>query len=215
MKVSNILNIVLAIALLILCSKMIGRIDNNTQEANQKPQISNVKSQTSEFKEFDVTQEFAENGFSWFMKNGGLILASGDKEKSNAMTIGWGGIGKLWRKTALTVYVAEGRYTYQFLERSPYFTVMEFSDPNIAKYMGSHSGRDEDKAKALSLHVAYTDNGTPYYEEADVVIECRLMYKNAFNPDNFMSEVPKEFYANFDAGYHHEYIGEVVKAWKK
>ncbi len=61
------------------------------------------------FKKFDVKEDFTENGFQWFRD--AEIIAAGTKEKSNAMTIGWGGIGTLWGRTALTVYVAEKRYT--------------------------------------------------------------------------------------------------------
>lgn len=35
----------------------------------------------------------------------------------------------------------------------------------ILRYMGTKSGRDGDKAQALGLHTAYTENGTPYYNE--------------------------------------------------
>ena len=75
--------------------------------------------------------------------------------------------------------------------------------------------RDGDKAKALKLHTAYTENGTPYYVEADVVLECRTMYAAPFDPQYFKDDVPKQMYSNFPAGVHTMYIGEVVNAWKK
>ena len=53
------------------------------------------------FKKFNVREDFTENGFQWF--HDAELLAAGDKEKSNVMTIGWGGIGTLWGRTALTV----------------------------------------------------------------------------------------------------------------
>ena len=65
------------------------------------------------FKKFNVREDFTENGFQWF--HDAELLAAGDKEKSNAMTIGWGGIGTLWGRTALTVYVAEKRYTKELM----------------------------------------------------------------------------------------------------
>ena len=145
------------------------------------------------FKKLNVREDFTENGFQWF--HDAELLAAGDKEKSNAMTIGWGGIGTLWGRTALTVYVAEKRYTLN--------------------YMGTKSGRDEDKAKAMGLHTAYTANGTPYYTEASMVIECKIMYAAPFDPQHFKSDIPKRMYANFPAGIHSMYIGEVVNAWKK
>lgn len=167
------------------------------------------------FKKFNVREDFAENGFQWF--HDAELLAAGDREKSNAMTIGWGGIGTLWGRTALTVYVAEKRYTKDFMDRSEYFTVMAFdvAHSNVLTYMGRQSGRDGDKAKALGLHTAYTENGTPYYTEAEMVIECRIMYAAPFDPQYFKSDAPKNMYRNFPAGVHTMYIGEVVNAWRK
>ena len=142
------------------------------------------------FKKFNVKEDFTENGFQWF--HDAELLAAGDKDKSNAMTIGW---------------------------------------------VGMKSGRDGDrsatqgdacpdkKAQALGLHTAYTANGTPYYTEAAMVIECKIMYAAPFDPQYFKSDAPKRMYArsaegrsqgeNFPAGIHSMYIGEVVNAWKK
>ena len=104
------------------------------------------------FKKFNVREDFTENGFQWF--HDAELLAAGDMEKSNAMTIGWGGIGTLWGRTALTVYVAEKRYTKEFLDKADYFTVMAFDveQSKVLNYMGTKSGRDGDKAQALGLH---------------------------------------------------------------
>ena len=167
------------------------------------------------FKEIAVEQDFADNGFSWFRH--ALLLAVGDKQSSNAMTIGWGGIGTLWRKTSVTVYVAEKRYTKHLMDGAQYFTVMAFDDrkDEIMEYMGTHSGRDGDKAQALNLHTAYTANGAPYYVEASLVLECRTMYAAPFDPKCFKDDVPRQMYSNFPAGVHTMYIGEVTGAWKK
>ena len=61
------------------------------------------------FTRINVVEDFTDNGFQWFRD--AQLLCAGNKEMSNAMTIGWGGIGTLWGRTALTVYVAEKRYT--------------------------------------------------------------------------------------------------------
>lgn len=167
------------------------------------------------FKKFQVEEGFEDNGFQWFRD--AELLCAGDKDKSNAMTIGWGGIGTLWGRTALTVYVAEKRYTKEFMDKAEYFTVMVFDveHSKVLRYMGTKSGRDEDKAAALGLHTAYTANGTPYYMEAEMVIECKIMYAAPFEPQYFKSDVPERMYAHFPAGIHSMYIGEVVNAWKK
>ena len=167
------------------------------------------------FKKFNVQREFEDNGFQWFRD--AQLLAAGDKEKSNAMTIGWGAVGTLWQRPALTVYVAEKRYTKEFMDKAEYFTVMSFDVENskVLTYMGTKSGRDGDKAQALGLHTAYTANGTPYYTEAAMVIECKIMYAAPFDPKGFKSDIPKNMYSQFPAGIHSMYIGEVVNAWKK
>lgn len=170
------------------------------------------------FKPLDLEKNWEENPFTWF-KGQGLLLAVGDKDKSNAMTIGWGALGNVWSKlgpNTVTVYVAEGRYTYEFMEKYDYFTVMAFDKENapILGYMGTHSGRDGDKAAHLGLHTLYTENGTPYYEEAEIVLECKILYRAPFVKEGMTDDV-KKFYENFEAGVHHLYIGNVVGAWVK
>ena len=169
------------------------------------------------FRDFNVKNEFSENPFTFFTGRG-VLLCAGDRDKSNAMTIGWGALGTRWgRNDALTVYVAESRHTKKFMDDATHFTVMAFDkekDARILAYMGRHSGRDGDKAAALGLHLAYTDSGTPYYEEAQAVYECELMYAAPFEAEG-MRDVPKSLYANFPAGVHTMYIGRIVRAFRR
>ena len=219
MKKSSFITAIMAAMMMIAPSKMSGQEDNG-------------------FKKFSVEEAFENNGFQWFRD--AQLLCAGNKEKSNAMTIGWGGIGTFWQRPALTVYVAEQRYTKMFMDDSEFFTVMSFdvkdskgrsseSHPSsledgrvvteldavkVLNYMGTKSGRDGDKAQALGLHTAYTANGTPYFTEATMVIECKIMYAAPLDPQHFKSDVPKKVYGN-PASVHSMYIGEVVNAWKK
>lgn len=183
--------------------------DAVTQEKKQKDAAGGLK-------EFDITAGFKDNPFTWF-RGHGLVLCAGDRKAANAMTIGWGALGTLWSKPTATVYVRSDRYTHRFMEQSPYFTIMKFDDNDIPDYMGRHSGRDGDKAKALGLHLAYTRNGTPYYREASLVIECRTMYSHPFVRTGFRDDVPRDFYANpeTNGNVHTEYVGEIVGAMKR
>lgn len=150
-----------------------------------------------------------------FFAGDGLLLAAGDIKTSNAMTIGWGTFGLLWGEPVATVYVREDRFTHKFTEESDYFTIMSFQDKKVLAYMGSHSGRDADKAKELGLHTYYTKHGAPYYAEADTVIECRKLAATTFADENFCDSVPRRMYANTNGAYHTQYIGKVVGAWAK
>ena len=184
------------------------------QEQEQEQQTETMNKENNKLTAFDVQEAFEKNGFTWFTEN--LILCSGDNTQSNAMTIGWGGIGNYLghNRPAVTVYVAPGRYTWEFMEKYPRFTIMQFDDPKIWQNLGKYSGRDGDKAAALGLHTAYTDDGTPYYEEAQVILECELMYSAPFDPAG-MKDMPSKLYANFPAGVHTMYIGRIVKAMKR
>ena len=205
-------------ALIILLSvATLGMMTQCTPKQNQtKDQPMDIsKESLADFTPFDVQKDFSDNGFTFFTKN--LILCVGDSSESNAMTIGWGGIGNYLghERAAVTVYVAPARYTYEFMEKHKRFTIMEFDDPAIWQYMGKYSGRDGDKASALGLHVAYTEHGTPYYKEAKMVIECETMTAWHQTEKDFRNNTPKEWYDGFEAGIHTVYIGEVIGAWRR
>ena len=178
--------------------------------------VSCQKADTNnELKPFDVQQEFTDNAFTFF--TGAKVIMSGDSANANAMTIGWGALGNYtgYECPIVTVFVAPARYTHGYLEKYPRFTLMEFDDPEIPRYLGTHSGRDGDKTEALGLHIAYTENGTPYYEEAKTVIECEIMTVFHQTADDFRSQHMHDFYENFGAGIHTAYFGKVVGAWKR
>ena len=107
------------------------------------------------FKRMNVNTEFAENGFQWFNK--AELLAAGNKEKSNAMTIGWGGISTLWGRTALTVYVAEKRYTKQFMDKAEYNKLLAEAlenlpaNPNAGKVRVFVGGGPKDNTQLYEL----------------------------------------------------------------
>ena len=169
----------------------------------------------NELKPFDVQQEFTDNAFTFF--TGAKVIMSGDSAKANAMTIGWGELGNYtgYECPIVTVFVAPARYTHEYLEQYPRFTLMEFDSLDIPRYLGTHSGRDGDKTEALGLHIAYTENGTPYYVEAKTVIECEIMTVFHQTADDFRSQHMSSFYENFSAGIHTAYFGKVIGAWKR
>ena len=124
-----------------------------------------------------MREDFTENGFQWF--HDAELLAAGDKEKSNAMTIGWGGIGTLWGRTALTVYVAEKRYTKEFLDKTEYFTVMAFDVENskVLNYMGTKIllstlpafAQEENGFKKFNVREDFTENGFQWFRDAELL----------------------------------------------
>lgn len=143
-------------------------------------------------------------------------LAAGNAESMNAMTIGWGQFGTLWQRPVVTVYVAPERYTNEFMDRSEYFTVTAFpkDKKDSLLYIGTHSGRDEDKLKKAGLTPEFTPLGNPIFKEATLAIECKILYKE---PLKFylMPEKTREFYNERKITPHIQYIGEVINVWQK
>ena len=166
-----------------------------------------------EFKKTDIkTMEmkpFEKIGSQW-------MLISAEKDgKVNTMTASWGGVGVLWGKNVVTVYIRPQRYTKEFVDSNDTFT-LSFFDGNYMKelgYLGKVSGRDEDKIAKSGLHVEMVD-GQPTFEEASQVLVCKKLYHDTMKPENFYgTEEDEKWY--LDKDYHTMYIAEIVAAYEK
>ena len=156
--------------------------------------------------------QLKENAFTLFPEP--LALTVGSDEKMNSMTIGWGGLGVLWGRPVVTVYVEERRYTRTLMETNDYFTVTAFPKgyEEALHYLGTVSGRDEDKIAGSGLTLKKTEMGSPAFEEGRLILECKKIYGAPFNPDGF-GEVARKVYS--DRPLHTIYVGEVVNAYIK
>jgi flavin reductase (DIM6/NTAB) family NADH-FMN oxidoreductase RutF len=131
------------------------------------------------------------------------------------MTASWGGMGVLFHKNVVTIYVRPQRYTYEFLEQHPEFTLSFFEEsyrPQL-KLLGSKSGRSTDKLAESGLTVAMAGETAPYFEEASLVLVCRKLYYHDLDPQNFVDPSLTTFFEKKD--YHRMYIGEIIQALKK
>lgn len=141
-----------------------------------------------------------------------MLITAGDRDRSNTMTASWGGMGVLWGKNVVTVYVRPQRYTYEFMEKSDCFTIAFFDESHrdALKLCGSKSGREVDKAEACGFTLAYGSGGAPYFQEAKLVIVCKKLYFDDIDPAHFLDEgIDAKNYPNKD--YHRMYIGEIVE----
>lgn len=173
----------------------------------------NAKPKVKEWKEV-APSAFHANPFDLF--SNALSLSVGNKDKMNAMTIGWGGLGVLWGRDrpVVTVYVREDRFTHQFMEDNEYFVVeaLPREYDKAIHYLGQVSGRDEDKMKGSGLTVKFTEQGTPYFEEGNLMFVCKKIYGAPFNQNGF-GEWAKDYYK--DKPLHSVYIGQIEKIMTK
>lgn len=143
-------------------------------------------------------------------------LAAGKEGDMNLMTIAWGTLGELWGRPVVTVYVSTSRYTYEFMEKNDYFTITHFpaSMREKLQYLGTASGRNEDKVKGAELTLEFTELGNPIFAEADLAIECKKIYAEQFKAD-LMPVEQRQWYDQNGLGIHVAYVGEIVNVWKK
>lgn len=141
------------------------------------------------------------------------ILAMGDKDEHNAMTIGWGTLGVLWRKPIYTVFVSTSRFSHSLMEKNETFTVSFFNKSHMddVMYLGRHSGRDGDKISKTKFHLNYTEGGNPMFDEAFMVIECRKIYDAPFDYEKIDGECRKMY--DDGLGIHFQYVGEILNVY--
>lgn len=152
--------------------------------------------------------EFNTDIFAQF-NNKWALLSAGSMEKHNTMTISWGGMGTLWGKPVVTVYVKPVRYTYQFINDNDYFTVSFYPDQykKALSLMGKLSGRDVDKDRESGLTVRDLEKAVTY-REAEVTLLCKKIYFQDLDRANMPQKAVDMFYKVEEP--HRMFIGEVV-----
>ncbi len=152
------------------------------------------------------------SSFSLFNYQWCLIGVAGDKV--NAMTASWGGLGTLWNKAVVTIYVRPSRYTHVLLERDDHFTISFFGQQHrpVLNYLGTISGRDKDKIAecGISYHV---NQGALYFDDAELIIKCKKILTQPLDEHRISEDIKRLMYPNGDV--HTMVIGEVEEVWVK
>ena len=155
------------------------------------------------------TENFQSEVFQQFDRKWALLTA-GARDSFNTMTISWGGMGTLWGRPVITVYVRPNRYTYGFMNDNEYFTVSFYPETyrHDLGVLGSLSGRDGDKLAKTSLTPAELSHGVTF-REAELTFLCKKLYSQDLDTASIPDEILSECYA--DEPVHRLYIGEVVE----
>ena len=141
-----------------------------------------------------------------------MLLTAGTEDKFNTMTASWGGLGHLWGKDVAFAFIRPQRYTKQFVDENDCFSLCFFGGEQMEalRYLGTASGRDEDKIAKSGLTLTHIDS-VPCFEEASLVLLCRKLYVQTLEPEQFTDRaVADSCYPNHD--FHDLYIAEVQKA---
>lgn len=137
---------------------------------------------------------------------------SGDK--INAMTLSWGEIGSLWEHSSgmpvVTIYVRPQRFSKILLDQEEYFTLCFFDNKKKElAYLGSHSGRNEDKIAKVGFHNVILKDYS-YIEEASLVLVFKKIYRQTLKEECFIDKnIIEDCYPNKD--FHDMYIAKIEK----
>ena len=151
------------------------------------------------------------NPFTKIGKEWALVTA-GSKSKCNTMTVSWGGVGVIWNKNVVYIFVRDSRYTKDFIDQGDFFSLSFFDEKyrSALSYCGAHSGRDENKFEKAGLTPAFR-HSIPYPDEANLVLLCRKMAAVPVTKDTFTDKnIANAFYADDDM--HTMYVGEIIEA---
>ncbi len=123
--------------------------------------------------------------------HGVYIITAQASGKKNGMTAAW--VSQVsFNPPLIMVAIAPARFTHGLIKASGFFAINTLSEDQVelAKYFGTHSGKDVDKFSTIPYIEA--GSGSPVLKEAMAYVECKLV--NAF-----------------EAGDHTLFIGEVLE----
>jgi len=177
------------------------------------------------FKEISV-EEFGNEYNIMNIERDWAAISADNGEERNSMIIGWAGLGILWRLPMFTTYIHKSRFSKHIFDKAKYYSVSIILGDNREKhfeawkYLGSKSGRNEDKfdgVKKLGLTIGeeeYDGNKVPYYNESDYVIICKMQGMSDFDLNKMYG--PNQIKAWYEKdGVHTLYQGEIIKVLKK
>jgi len=167
------------------------------------------------FREIPPREEWTHNPFDRIHNDWFLIGAKKPDGSVNMMTANWGGVGVLWHKPVVYLFIRPQRYTKEFVDAADTFSLSFFSEKyrEEMRFCGKNSGRDVDKAAHCGFTVQ-TDSGAPVFEQADTVLICKKLFSQVMSPASILDQTMlAEFYSGDYAGaYHQIYVAEVLKA---
>ena len=162
-----------------------------------------------------VELEKLNGNFVNMIHQGWPVLTVQDEGKVNGMTVNWVQIGWLWNKPVVSVYVRPQRHTYPLINKEEYFSLdfFEESERKNLSYLGSASGKDEDKL----AHCNYTTsiiNNAPVIDQAKLVMTLKKLHVTDLKEEQFYDkEVMDKAYPNKD--FHRVFVAEITGVFEK
>lgn len=146
-----------------------------------------------------------------------MLVTAGTKERINTMTANWGGMGYLWNRPVVFIFIRPERYTYEFVENNESFTITFFDESYrpALDICGTKSGRDCDKIAEANLTPLFSSEGNPAFEESEMVLECKKLYAGMLRDEEFLDPHILTAAYGLKGNLHKLYIAEIKSVWIK
>ena len=148
------------------------------------------------------------------------VITAGKEDHYNAMTASGGGLGMLFKKPTTWCILQATRYTLELIQKEQTYTMSYFPDEYKEQilFLGIKSGRNSEKMKEVELTAVQTPSGDMSFQEARLIIECKLTEITTPNPNDFYAPEAKDYIneAYKDANDYRKYVfGEITHVWVK
>ncbi len=167
--------------------------------------MKEVKLEELEFNPFTVI------GKEW------MLINTKTENEVNTMTASWGGMGHLWNKNVVFLFIRPQRYTKKLIDEDDVKVSVSFFGGEHKKelgYLGTNSTYDvKDKIQKSGLHLVEED-GVVSFEEASLTLEVEKLYRQTLTEDSFLNtKVDEDAYPKHD--YHDVYVCEIKRVFRK
>lgn len=167
--------------------------------------MKEVKLEELEFNPFTVI------GKEW------MLINTKTEDEVNTMTASWGGMGHLWNKNVVFLFIRPQRYTKKLMDEDNVKVSVSFFGSEHKKelgYLGTNSTYDvKDKIQKSGLHLIEED-GVVSFEEATLTLEVEKLYRQTLTEDCFLNKkVDEDAYPKHD--YHDVYVCEIKRVFRK
>lgn len=163
------------------------------------------------FKPVDI-QKIKMNPF--LLKSNWMLVTSEYDGKTNTLTASWGGFGIMWNKEVVFVFIRPQRYTKEFIDKSGKINLSFFNKKykKDLSYLGTVSGRDENKIQKTSLTLTKLDEYQTF-EQALYTINAKVLYRQDLEANSFWDkDIISKMYPDND--FHAMYIAEIESAYQ-
>ncbi|GHU57882.1 hypothetical protein FACS189411_12360 [Bacteroidia bacterium] len=147
-------------------------------------------------------------------------VTAGKEDHYNSMVGSGGGWGLFFRKPTTWCLFRSDRYTLELIQKEQTYTLSFFPDEYKQQmlFLGRKSGRDSEKMQEASLTPVQLPTGDISFNEARLIIECKLTALTTVEPNDLYSQEAIDYTSEeYEDPTHYRKLafGEITGAWVK